>query len=114
MKREQKESCQYLQIGLLAEVSLLEAFFVSFSYAPHAHDTFAVGQTLSGFQDFVCRGKKHRGFPGTLITINPNEVHDGHSGLETGFAYRMLYIPAATIFRSSAADMIKQGLVDDH
>ena len=113
MKREQKESCQYLQIGLLAEVSLPEAFFVSFSYAPHAHDTFAVGQTLSGFQDFVCRGKKHRGFPGTLITINPDEVHDGHSGLETGFAYRMLYIPAETIFRSSAADMIKQGLVDD-
>jgi AraC-like DNA-binding protein len=98
MKKEQKESCRYSKIEQLAEVSLLEAFFVSFSYAPHAHDTFAVGQTLSGFQDFVCRGKKHRGFPGTLITINPDEVHDGHSGLETGFAYRMLYIPAETLF----------------
>ena len=98
MKKEQKESCRYSKIDQLPEVSLLEAFFVSFSYAPHAHDTFAVGQTLSGFQDFVCRGKEHRGFPGTLITINPDEVHDGHSGLETGFAYRMLYIPAETIF----------------
>jgi len=98
MKREQGESCRFSNIEQIPGVSLLEASFVSFSYAPHAHETFAIGQTLSGLQDFVCNGQKHRGSPGTLITINPDEVHDGHSGLETGFAYRMLYIPTTALF----------------
>ena len=77
--------------------SLLRARFVSFSYCPHSHDLFSIGQTLEGLQDFRCGGRPHRGHPGTVITINPGEVHDGHGGLPSGFSYQMLYLPEAYV-----------------
>ena len=77
--------------------SLLRARFVSFSYCPHSHDLFSIGQTLEGLQDFRCEKRPYRGQPGTIITINPGEVHDGHGGLPSGFSYQMLYLPEAYV-----------------
>ncbi|MBB2971127.1 AraC-like DNA-binding protein [Mesorhizobium sp. RMAD-H1] len=70
----------------------LEAFFGGHAYDPHRHDTYAIGYTLSGVQSFDCRGAKMDSTAGKVIVIHPDEVHNGRSGVETGFRYRMLYI----------------------
>lgn len=87
-----EEGAKFKLLDSMPEISLLKARFISFSYSPHSHEEFAIGQTLEGFQDFRCRGDKHRGYPGSFLIINPGAVHDGHSGLESGFSYRMLYV----------------------
>jgi AraC-like DNA-binding protein len=73
-------------------VELLEASFEQHVYERHIHDTYAVGVTLRGVQRFWCRGATHDSQPGNVIVIPPGEAHDGESGTEGEYAYRMFYI----------------------
>ena len=98
-KDRSAETAQLTLLPHLEGASLFCARFVSFSYCPHFHDVFAIGQTLEGLQDFRCEKRPYRGQPGTIITINPGEVHDGHGGLPSGFSYQMLYIPEPFVAR---------------
>lgn len=75
-------------------VELLDASFHSHVYERHMHETYAIGVTLKGIQSFWCRGAVRDGTPGDIVAINPGEAHDGKSGTEDGYAYRMIYVPA--------------------
>lgn len=70
----------------------IEARFGGQAYAPHRHDTYAIGVTLNGVQSFTYRGVERNSLPGNAIVLHPDEMHDGHAGAEGGFRYRMLYI----------------------
>lgn len=63
-----------------------------FSYARHAHEEYSFGVTLAGRQDFFANGQFHRSLPGSVLVINPGDVHDGHSGIDAALQYHMLYI----------------------
>jgi AraC-like DNA-binding protein len=78
-------------------VERLRAHFTAHSYERHAHETYAVGLTEAGSQSFHCRGAVHRTRPGSIITFNPTELHDGHATGAEGFLYRMLYIEPQTV-----------------
>ncbi|WP_246231764.1 AraC family transcriptional regulator [Sinorhizobium alkalisoli] len=75
----------------------IEAFFSGRAYEPHRHDTYAIGQTLSGVQSFHYRGAERASLPTTTMVLHPDEVHDGQAGSEDGFHYRMIYIEPAAI-----------------
>ena len=75
----------------------IEAFFPGHAYEPHRHDTYAIGRTLAGVQQFRYRGETANGLPGTAIVLHPDEPHDGHAGTEAGFHYRMAYVEPARI-----------------
>lgn len=70
----------------------MEAFFRGYAYDPHRHDTYAFGLTLSGVQSFDYRGARRDSLGGQAIVLHPDEIHNGRSGIETGFRYRMLYL----------------------
>jgi AraC-like DNA-binding protein len=63
------------------------------AFEPHRHDTYAIGMTTAGIQTFHYRGSRYTCLPGQLHVLHPDEAHDGAAGTETGFGYRMLYIP---------------------
>ncbi len=71
----------------------LEAYFSAHAYAPHRHDTYAIGLTEHGLQCFTYRGDRLASGPGTLMVLHPDERHDGEAGSAEGFRYRMLYVP---------------------
>jgi AraC-like DNA-binding protein len=73
-------------------VELLEASFEHHVYERHIHDTYAIGVTRRGVQRFWCRGATHDSLPGNVIVIPPGEAHDGESGSEGGYTYRMFYV----------------------
>ncbi len=75
----------------------IEAYFPGNAYEPHRHDTYAIGRTLAGVQQFRYRGETANGLPGTVIVLHPDELHDGHAGTEAGFRYRMAYLDPALI-----------------
>jgi AraC-like DNA-binding protein len=86
----------------------LEAFFQGHAYEPHRHDTYAIGITLSGVQSFNYRGAKVDSKRGNVMVLHPDEKHDGHSAVETGFCYRMLYLAPRLLQEAldcSAADL---------
>lgn len=75
----------------------LEAYFGGHAYEPHRHDTYAIGMTLSGIQSFHYRGALRSSTPGHVIVVHPDEIHDGHAGSDSGFRYRMIYVPPTLI-----------------
>lgn len=75
----------------------IEAYFGGHGYAPHRHDTYALGLTLSGVQSFAYRHSQRHSLPGDAMVLHPDERHDGHAGTDAGFRYRMVYVGPALI-----------------
>ncbi len=70
----------------------LQAQFRGRAFAPHRHDTYAIGITLAGVQTFRYRGEMRHCLLGQCHILHPDEVHDGAAGTSDGFAYEILYI----------------------
>jgi AraC-like DNA-binding protein len=75
----------------------LAARFGGHAYDLHRHETYAVGLTLWGAQSFHYRGDLQTSSAGQVMVIHPDEAHDGHAGVDEGFAYRMLYIDPGAV-----------------
>ena len=76
------------------DVTALSAVMSDFSYGRHCHEEYALGVTLSGVQEFSCKGGEFRSRPGSVILFNPGDVHDGHPGGPAPLEYAMVYIGA--------------------
>jgi len=85
------------------DLECLKARFFRHSYAPHAHDTFAVGVILAGAEAFHYRGARHLAPAGSLVAVNPDELHDGAPAGDS-FAYRMLY-PSVALVQALADEL---------
>ncbi|MEJ8474169.1 AraC family transcriptional regulator [Roseibium algae] len=81
-------------------VERIEAQFHGNGFAPHRHDTYAIGLTLGGVQTFSYRGETRFSMPGQIIVLHPDEVHDGGAGTDLGLRYRMIYIQPEQITQS--------------
>jgi AraC-like DNA-binding protein len=75
----------------------LEARVVGQAFAPHRHDTYAIGITLSGVQTFCYRGARRHCLPGQCHVLHPDETHDGSAGTAAGFTYRIVYLDPALV-----------------
>jgi AraC-like DNA-binding protein len=75
----------------------IEARFSGRAYAPHRHDTYAIGLTLEGIQSFDYRGAARHSLPGQLVVLHPDELHDGRAGDGGQFRYRTAYIAPADL-----------------
>lgn len=69
-----------------------EVFFAGGGFAPHRHDTYAVGVTLQGVQAFRYRGGAECSVPGQVFVLHPDELHDGRAATDAGLLYGILYI----------------------
>ena len=80
-----------------AALQRLAARFGGHAYDLHRHETYAVGLTLWGAQSFHYRGALQTSRGGQVMVIHPDEAHDGHASVDSGFAYRMLYVDPASV-----------------
>lgn len=90
---------RFLTAPALPGIERIEAQFYGDMFAPHRHDTYALGVTLHGVQTFSYRGTKQFSQPGNIIVLHPDETHDGGAGTEAGLRYRMLYLDPALLWR---------------
>jgi AraC-like DNA-binding protein len=90
------EHSDFWRVPGLAGTSFFKASFVHHSYSRHTHDEYAIGSIEHGRQTFHCRGDQRITTPGSLILVNPDDLHDGRSA-GTGYRYRMVYIEPALI-----------------
>jgi len=70
----------------------VEASFATLRFAPHRHDTYAIGITLRGVQSFGYRGTTQHSVAGGAFVIHPDERHDGRAGTAEGLHYRIVYL----------------------
>lgn len=76
-------------------IETIRAHFEGHAYDPHWHDSYLVGITLSGTQEFHCRRERHRSTPGDAFLLEPGEIHDGDAPVEGGFTYLTFYLDEA-------------------
>ena len=87
----------------LNDLELLDATYVTHYFSRHVHEGFAIGVIEEGAEQFYYRGAEHVAPAGSIVVINPGEIHTGRAVRETGWTYRMLY-PDASLLRRVAAE----------
>ncbi len=80
---------------------LLQARFITHAFAPHAHETYALGVCSAGSVAVRHGGRRHLLGPGDLLVLNPGEMHTGESGGPEGWTYSMAY-PGVELVRQAA------------
>jgi len=98
-----RESIHFWQAPPLAGVELLSARYIEQRFVPHVHEGFVIGMIVDGAQRYRYRGADHLAPRGTLVLINPDEVHTGSKGHDGGWLYRAFYPQNARL----------QGLLDE-
>ena len=85
----------WIDIKLDAETGIetIRAHFEGHAYDPHFHDSYLLGFTERGVQQFHCRRVLHNSTPGQAFLLEPGEVHDGNAPMPGGFTYSTLYVP---------------------
>ena len=81
----------------LPGVELYSARLVEHAFAPHVHEAYSIGAIEDGVERFRYQGTEHVAPAGTLILLNPDELHTGQAEVETGWTYQMLYIEPQTL-----------------
>lgn len=75
-------------------VELYRAHIVRHAFEPHTHQAFGIGAIASGVERFRYRGSEHLAPAGSVVLMNPDELHTGRAETRQGWCYRMLYLDA--------------------
>lgn len=92
-----------------AGLEFLAATFRTHAYAPHAHDTYAIGTIELGCEIWHARGQRLYATAGDIVLNHPLDVHDGAPS-EGGYRYRMTY-PTVELLQEIAASLTGQEAV---
>ncbi|KOX29856.1 MULTISPECIES: AraC family transcriptional regulator [Streptomyces] len=85
-------------------LDLLTARFDRHVYAPHAHDEYTVGVTVGGLEVIAYRGGHIHSGPGSIVVLEPGEVHTGGPAAPEGYSYRALYAAPNLLTDGSRTD----------
>ncbi|MGZ3601758.1 MAG: AraC family ligand binding domain-containing protein [Ktedonobacterales bacterium] len=103
-RRPAEEIATFWRDPALHNLELLHAHYVTHSFAPHSHEGFAIGVIERGVERFAYRRANHIAPAGSIVVINPGEMHTGSALLPDGWSYRMLY-PEAHVLQAVASEM---------
>jgi AraC-like DNA-binding protein len=103
-ERVSHEQATFWRDPALRNLELLHAHYITHTFAPHTHEEFAIGVIERGAERFAYRHATHVAPAGTIVVINPGEVHTGEAALTDGWSYRMLY-PAASLLGDAAGHL---------
>src|SRR6266550_1611836 len=94
------EHAKFWQDTTLSNLELLHATYVTHTFAPHTHVGYVIGVIEHGAEQFAYRRSRHVAPAGSIVFINPGEVHTGSSAAEQGWTYRTLYPPVELLQRA--------------
>jgi AraC-like DNA-binding protein len=84
---------------------ILRGTYTRHRFAPHFHETFALGAIEAGASRTQYRGRTVRQSVGDVVVIPAGEVHTGEADAAGGWSYRMLYLPP---------DLVRELVPSDH
>ncbi|APU32703.1 AraC family transcriptional regulator [Ectopseudomonas alcaliphila JAB1] len=84
-------------------IEVIRAHFEGHAYDPHWHDSYLIGFTEQGVQQFHCRRALFSSVPGQTFFLGPGDIHDGHAPAPGGFTYSTLYLEPIWLQRALPA-----------
>lgn len=91
MTQALKDQAQFLRAEDLGGLELLQARYHRQRFSRHSHEGYTIGLIERGAQQFYRSGGNHIAPVGSIILVNADQVHDGHTATEDGWAYRAIY-----------------------
>lgn len=89
MKKEWK---LFIRVNRLDNLEVLKALFYQHSFGRHYHEGYAIGIILEGSETYLCNKKLNVAPRGSIVVVNPGDVHNGHaSDTDQGWGYFMIY-----------------------
>ena len=101
MPYERTEIADVTRVDASTPFEILRGTFRRQRFAPHAHETWAIGTIEHGRSRVRFRGADVIHRAGDVVTIAPGEVHTGESMDDGGWTYRMFYVPRELMARCS-------------
>lgn len=86
-----KESAKFQVAEELGGIELLDAQYETQNFSRHSHEGYTVGVIERGAQCFYRTGGNHVAPKDSIILVNADEMHTGHSAVEGGWAYKAMY-----------------------
>ena len=102
MKKAEQDQARFWRLREYHNMELLRASFTTHVFARHAHEEYVIGVIEDGVEAFHHRGVMQIAPAGSLLVINPGEVHTGYAADEDGWAYRVMYPEAAILVKAAA------------
>lgn len=99
-----KESAKFQVADELGGIELLDAKYETQTFSRHSHEGYTVGVIERGAQSFYRTGANHIAPQDTIILVNADEMHTGHSAAEGGWAYKAMY-PLPDQFQTIAREL---------
>jgi len=99
-----KERADYHYASELGGIELLDANFHKQNFSRHSHEGYTIGVIESGAQRFFRTGSDHVAPVHSIILVNADEVHNGCSATEDGWAYRAMY-PLPALFENISEEL---------
>jgi AraC-like DNA-binding protein len=88
---------QIWRVPRFHNLELLSAFYRFHHFAPHWHDIYVIQIVEHGVNELLCNGKSYFSYPGTIVLINPGEVHTGSSRENHLLRYRSFYFTSGLL-----------------
>lgn len=85
------EHANYKITEELGGLEMLDAKYDKQNFSRHSHEGYTIGLIETGAQRFYRTGGQHVAPQNTIILVNADEVHNGQSASEGGWAYRAMY-----------------------
>ncbi len=91
MKEKNKEIATFKIAQELGGLELLDAKYEKQNFSRHSHEGYTIGVIEKGAQQFFRTGGNHIAPQNSIILVNADEVHNGHSATEGGWEYKAMY-----------------------
>ncbi|CCN80950.1 putative Cupin domain fused with AraC-type DNA-binding domain-containing protein [Vibrio nigripulchritudo SFn27] len=90
-KKKNREIANFCIAQELGGLELLEASYEKQNFSCHSHEGYTIGVIETGAQRFYRSGGNHVAPSESIILVNADELHNGHSATEGGWSYQAMY-----------------------
>ena len=91
MTADSTEYARFFRADDLAPLECLSARFSRHVFVPHFHEQYVVNSLTTGAQSYRYLGGRRVAGAGSLVFINPGEIHTGESAHASGWSYCGFY-----------------------
>lgn len=95
---------KYWRIENYGSLAFLRAMYTTYAFPKHLHETYVIEIVQQGVDRFFCAGRTYCAPAGSIVLINPYEVHTGQSVGADPLIYRSLY-PAPELLHDKLIEM---------